>query len=73
VARVWYTVVTASVARTASFQALAIISNWWLSGGKFMEQVLLRVFANCWLLAALYQQEVLASVRQPEVAALAAD
>ena len=38
-----------------------------------MEQILLWVFANCWLLAALYQQEVLASVRRPEAVAMAAD
>ena len=59
IARVWSMVVTAGIARTASFVALALMSNWWRPGAMFFEQYLLWVFACCWLLAAIYQQEVL--------------
>ncbi|HYP29956.1 MAG TPA: hypothetical protein VE262_24815 [Blastocatellia bacterium] len=72
VARVWNTVVIAGTARAASFLVLALISKWWEPGAKFIEQYLLWVFACCWLLAALYQQEILPRVAKSRQAALAA-
>jgi hypothetical protein len=59
VAKVWNTVVIAGISRGASFLALALMSRWWDIGARFFEQYLLFIFAGCWLLAALYQQEVL--------------
>ena len=72
VARVWNTVVIAGTARAASFLVLALISKWWEPGAKFVEQYLLWVFACCWLLAALYQQEILPRVAKSRLAAQAA-
>jgi hypothetical protein len=62
VARVWSTVVAAGIARAASFLALALITSWWREGAGFTEQYLLWVFAGCWLIAAVYQQEVVPDV-----------
>ncbi|HUK88948.1 MAG TPA: hypothetical protein VLZ81_01000, partial [Blastocatellia bacterium] len=59
VARVWNAVVAAGIARDASFLTLALISKSLRPAAEFGEQYLLWVFAGCWLLAALYQQEVL--------------
>jgi hypothetical protein len=72
VARVWNTVVIAGTARAASFLVLALISKWWEPGAKFIEQYLLWVFACCWLMAALYQQEILPRVTKSRLAAEAA-
>jgi hypothetical protein len=58
VAKVWNTVVAAGIARDASFLVLALMLNWWKTGAQFFEQYLLWIFACCWLIAALYQQEV---------------
>lgn len=58
VARVWNTVVVSGIARDASFLVLALMLNWWRTGAQFLEQYLLWIFAYCWLIAALYQQEV---------------
>ena len=46
------------MARDASFLVLAPMLNWWKTGAQFLEQYLLWIFAYCWLIAALYQQEV---------------
>ncbi|MCI0489341.1 MAG: hypothetical protein L0229_22340 [Blastocatellia bacterium] len=59
IARVWNMVVSAGIARTASFVALALMTNWWRPGALFFEQYLLWIFACCWLMAAIYQQQVL--------------
>lgn len=67
VARVWNTVVVAGIARDASFLALALLSPVWDSGARFTEQYLLWIFAGCWLIAAVYQQEVLVGVRRAPV------
>jgi hypothetical protein len=72
VARVWNTVVIAGTARAASFLVLALISKWWEPGAKFIEQYLLWVFACCWLIAALYQREILPRVVRSRLAAVAA-
>lgn len=72
VARVWNTVVIAGIARDASFLVLALMSNWWKPGAQFTEQYLLWIFAGCWLMAALYQKEVLKHVRLPVEAEAAA-
>jgi hypothetical protein len=52
-------VVIAGIARDASFLVLALLASWWRPGAGFVEQYLLWIFACCWLLAAVYQQEVL--------------
>jgi hypothetical protein len=72
VARVWNMVVVAGIARDASFLCLALLSNWWRPGAAFVEQYLLWVFSCCWLLAALYQQEVLPRASQSKVVVAAA-
>ena len=59
VARVWNTVVIAGTVRAASFLALATLSKVWAPGARMTEQYLLWIFAGCWLLAAIYQREVL--------------
>ena len=69
VARVWNTVVFAGIARDASFVVLALMLGWWRSGAAFTEQYLLWIFACCWLLAALYQEEVLPRAREAELVA----
>jgi hypothetical protein len=72
VARVWSAVVTAGIARAASFLALALLSNAWRPGAAFIEQYLLWVFSCCWLIAALYQREVLPRAQSAGVVAEAA-
>jgi hypothetical protein len=64
VARVWNSVVVAGIARDASFLVLAVVSKFWKPGSEFGEQYLLWIFASCWLLAAIYQQELLPRVPQ---------
>src|SRR5262252_5314922 len=64
VARVWNSVVAAGIARDASFLVLAVVSKFWKPGSEFGEQYLLWIFASCWLLAAIYQQELLPRVPQ---------
>ncbi|MEW6213342.1 MAG: hypothetical protein AB1631_33920 [Acidobacteriota bacterium] len=59
VASVWNSVVAAGIARDASFLALALITPSSRVGAQFLEQYLLWIFACCWLMAALYQREVL--------------
>jgi len=59
VARLWNTVVVAGTARAASFLALALLSQRWPLVARMSEQYLLWIFAGCWLLAAIYQREVL--------------
>ena len=71
IARVWNMVVAAGIARAASFVALALMTSWWRPGALFFEQYLLWIFACCWLLAAIYQQEVLPRVSERPVAAVA--
>ena len=70
VARVWNSVVAAGIARDASFLVLAVVSKFWRPGAEFGEQYLLWIFASCWVLAALYQQELVPQVqkRTPEPA-----
>ena len=68
VARVWNSVVVAGIARDASFLVLAVVSRFWKPGAEFGEQYLLWIFAACWVLAALYQQEVI-----PQTARVAAE
>ena len=70
VARVWSTVVAAGIARDASFLALALLTSWWRVGAGFAEQYLLWIFSGCWLIAALYQQEVLPEGTRDRVAHL---
>jgi hypothetical protein len=67
VARVWNAAVIAGIARDASFLTLALVSRSWRPAAEFGEQYLLWVFACCWLLAALYQQEVLPAKRNTSV------
>ncbi len=64
VARVWNTVVLAGTARALSFLVLSLMLRWWKPGAQFAEQYLLWIFAACWLIAALYQQEVLPRARE---------
>lgn len=64
VARVWNSVVVAGIARDASFLVLAVVSKFWKPGSEFGEQYLLWIFASCWLLAAICQQELLPRVPQ---------
>ncbi|MEW6207944.1 MAG: hypothetical protein AB1631_06225 [Acidobacteriota bacterium] len=59
VARVWNTVAIAGIARDASFFALTLLTFWSGAAADFTDQYLLWIFACCWLMAALYQQEVL--------------
>jgi len=59
VARVWNMVVVAGISRDASFLALALITPASEAVAQFTEQYLLWIFACCWLMAALYQREVL--------------
>jgi len=59
IARVWRTVAAAGAARAVSFVALALFSSLWRPGALFLEQYLLWIFACCWLIASLYQQEVI--------------
>ena len=63
VARVWNTVVVAGTARALSFLVLSLMLKWWKPGAQLAEQYLLWIFAGCWLIAALYQQEVLPRAR----------
>jgi hypothetical protein len=58
VARIWNAVVAAGIARDASFLTLALISRSLRPVAEFGEQYLLWIFAGCWLLASLYQREV---------------
>jgi len=58
VARIWNSVAAAGISRDASFLALALLSAAWRPGAEFLEQYLIWIFANLWLLAAVYQQEV---------------
>lgn len=69
VARVWNTVFLAGIARDASFLALALMSGWSRAGAQFTEQYLLWIFTCCWLMAALYQREVLPRAKTGEYAA----
>ncbi len=69
VARVWNTVFVAGIARDASFLALALMSGWSKAGAQFTEQYLLWIFTGCWLIAALYQREVLPRGKTGEYAA----
>lgn len=62
VARVWNMVVVAGIARAGSFLILALLSRWSLVGAQFAEQYAIWIFAGCWLIAALCQQEVLPRV-----------
>lgn len=64
VARVWNMVVIAGIARAGSFLVLALLSRWSLAGAQFAEQYAIWIFAGCWLIAALYQQEVLPRVTE---------
>lgn len=69
VARVWNMVVVAGVARDGSFLALALISSWSKPAATFVEQYLLWIFSCCWLIAALYQNEVFSrTAESPKVA-----
>jgi hypothetical protein len=68
VARVWNSVVAAGISRDASFLALALLSSVWRPGAEFLEQYLIWIFANCWLLAAVYQQEVVPRAPKAAVA-----
>jgi hypothetical protein len=72
VARVWSRVVLAGISRDASFLALALVTSWWKTGAGFLEQYLLWIFAGCWLLAALCQQEVLPKAVETRVKRAAA-
>jgi hypothetical protein len=63
VARVWNSVVVAGIARDASFLVLAVVSKFWKPASEFGEQYLLWIFASCWVLAALYQQELVPQAR----------
>lgn len=65
VARVWSTVAMAGLFRAASFLALALLSRRWSTLAVFTEQYLLWIFACCWLLAALYQREVIHGLIEP--------
>jgi hypothetical protein len=59
VARVWSAVVTAGIVRAASFLVLALFTSWSKPAAGFAEQYLLWIFASCWLIAALYQRELI--------------
>jgi hypothetical protein len=65
VARVWSTVAMAGLFRAASFLALALLSRRWPTLAIFTEQYLLWIFSCCWLLAALYQREVICDLIEP--------
>ena len=62
VAKVWNTVVVAGIARAASFLVLAMFLKSWRIEAQFAEQYLLWIFSWCWLIAALYQRELLRSI-----------
>ena len=68
VARVWGAVVTAGIVRAASFLVLALFTGWSKVSAGFAEQYLLWIFASCWLIAALYQREVIPRVGEAELA-----
>jgi hypothetical protein len=65
VARVWSTAAMAGLFRAASFLALALLSRRWPTAAIFTEQYLLWIFSCCWLLAALYQREVICGLIEP--------
>src|SRR5262245_49789144 len=69
VARIWNTVVVAGIARDASFLVLALLSRLSEPTARFGEQFLLWIFAGCWLIAAMQQQEVLLGVTRQKVVA----
>ncbi|MEW6207942.1 MAG: hypothetical protein AB1631_06215 [Acidobacteriota bacterium] len=69
VASVWNSVVAAGIARDASFLALALITPSSRGVAQFIEQYLLWIFACCWLMAALYQREVLPRAKTGSYAA----
>jgi len=73
VARVWTMVVIAGIARDASFLALALLSGRWRASAQFTEQYLLWVFSCCWLLTALFQQEILPRASRERVIRAAAE
>jgi hypothetical protein len=73
VARVWTMVVIAGIARDASFLALALLSGRWRASAQFTEQYLLWIFSCCWLMAALFQQEILPRVGRERVIQTAAE
>jgi hypothetical protein len=62
-------VVIAGISRDASFLALALMSSWWRPGASFVEQYLLWIFGCCWLMAAIYQREVLPRVTESRLVA----
>jgi len=62
VAKVWNTVVVAGIARAASFLVLAMFLKSWRIEAQFAEQYLLWIFSWCWLVAALYQRELLSYI-----------
>jgi hypothetical protein len=72
VARVWTMVVIAGIARDASFLVLALMSSWWRPGAGFVEQYLLWIFGCCWLMAAIYQREVLPRASESRLVAATA-
>jgi len=41
-----------------------LLSLRWAIGAQFIEQYLLWTFSGCWLLAAFYQQEVIAQTER---------
>jgi hypothetical protein len=65
IARVWNTVAMAGLFRAASFLALALLSRRWPNLAVFTDQYLLWIFSCCWLLAALYQREVISGSVEP--------
>lgn len=68
IAKIWRTVAAAGAARAVSFVSLALFSSLWRPGALFLEQYLLWIFACCWLIASIYQQEAVPKVnRMPEV------
>jgi len=69
VARVWNTVVIASVARDASHLASLLVPIWSPRYGFFVDIYLRWIFAICWALAATYQLEIIprAAVLREEV------
>ena len=69
VAKVWNTVVVAGIARAASFLVLAMFLKSWRIEAQFAEQYLLWIFAWCWLVAALYQRELLSYIVPSHAAA----
>jgi hypothetical protein len=72
VARVWNMVVIAGIARDASFLVLALLTAWSEAGAQFAEQYLLWIFTGCWLLAAIYQREVIPRARTSKTGSYAA-